>query len=50
MKDLDSHDLDTIGDGLSDYDREKIADFIEEWNNGGKDKLTDLISNLREHQ
>jgi hypothetical protein len=50
MKDLDSHDLDALGEGLSNYDREKIADFIETWNNGGKEKLTALISDLRAHQ
>ncbi|MFP4198596.1 MAG: hypothetical protein ACOC27_03025 [Halanaerobium sp.] len=50
MKDLDSHDLDSISEGLSDYDREKIASFIEEWNSGGKEKISALISDLRAHQ
>ncbi|RCW52896.1 MULTISPECIES: hypothetical protein [Halanaerobium] len=50
MKDLDSHDLDSLGEGLSDYDREKIASFIEDWNNGGREKLTALISDLRAQQ
>ena len=50
MKDLDSHDLDSLVANLNEYDREKVADFIESWNNEGKEKLTSLISDLRSKQ
>lgn len=50
MKDLDNHDLDSLVKDLNEYDREKVANFIESWNNGGKEKLTSLISDLRAQQ
>lgn len=50
MKDLDQHDLDTLSENLSDYDKDRIADFIENWNNNGKEKLISLISDLRAQQ
>ena len=50
MKDLDNHDLDSLVKDLNEYDRERVADFIEDWNNGGKEKLTSLVSDLRAQQ
>ena len=50
MKDLDNHDLDSLVKDLNEYDRERVADFIEDWNNGGKEKLTSLVSDLRAKQ
>ncbi|TDO84466.1 hypothetical protein DFR79_12128 [Halanaerobium saccharolyticum] len=50
MKDLDHHDLDSLGENLNNYDREKIVNFIEAWNNGGKEKLISLIHDLKAHQ
>ncbi len=50
MKDLDNHDLDSLMKDLNEYDKEKVANFIENWNNGGKEKLTSLISDLRAQQ
>jgi len=50
MKGLDNQDLDSLVQDLNDYDREKVANFIESWNNGGKKKLTSLINDLRAQQ
>ena len=50
MKDLDGQDLSEVTEDLSDYDKEKIENFIESWNNGGRDKIADLIGSLRENQ
>jgi len=50
MKDLDDHDLDSLVKDLSEYDKKRVTNFIESWNNGGKDKLTSLISDLRSQQ
>ncbi len=50
MKGLDNHDPDTLVKDLNEYDRERVANFIENWNNGGREKLTSLISDLRAQQ
>jgi len=50
MKDLDDYDLNFLGENLNSYDQEKIVNFIESWNNGGKEKLNSLISDLRDQQ
>ena len=50
MKDIDNYDLDSLGSELSDYDKEKLVNFIENWNNGGKEKLNSLISDLKAQQ
>ncbi|MFN2340729.1 MAG: hypothetical protein ABR547_05610 [Halanaerobium sp.] len=50
MKDLDNQELDSLVKDLSEYDRERVTNFIESWNNGGKEKLTSLISDLRAQQ
>jgi hypothetical protein len=43
MKDLDNYNLDFLGKNLSTYDKEKITIFLENWNNGDKEKLISLI-------
>lgn len=50
MKDLENHDLDSLGKNLNNYDREKIINFIEGWNSGGKEKIISLIHDLKAHQ
>lgn len=50
MKDLDNHELDSLVKDLNEYDRERVTKFIENWNNGGREKLTSLISDLRAQQ
>jgi hypothetical protein len=50
MKDLDNYNLDFLGKNLSTYDKEKITIFLENWNNGDKEKLISLISDLRAEQ
>jgi len=50
MKDLDNYDLDSLGQNLDKKDKQKINNFIEKWKNGGKEKLTSLISDLRSEQ
>jgi len=50
MKDLDDHDLNSLVEDLNEYDRDRVANFIENWNNGGREKLTSLISDLRAQQ
>jgi hypothetical protein len=50
MKDLDNYDLNFLAKDLSSCDQEKIVTFLESWNNGSKDKLNSLISELKEHQ
>ncbi|MGM0498694.1 MAG: hypothetical protein ACQERL_00630 [Bacillota bacterium] len=50
MKDLDNYDLNFLAKDLSSYDQEKIVSFIESWNNGGKEKLNTLISDLKKQQ
>jgi len=50
MKDLDNYDLNFLGENLNSYDQEKIVNFIESWNNGGKEKINSLISDLRDQQ
>mgnify|MGYP006302789679 CR=1 FL=1 len=47
MKKTDDNDLESLGKNLNSRDKEKIINFIEDWNNEGKDKLLSLISNLR---
>lgn len=50
MKDIDQHDLDYLSNRLNVNDKERIINFIESWNSGGKEKLISLISNLRTHK
>lgn len=50
MKDLDEQELDSLIIGLSEYDKEKIERFIDSWNSGGKEKLINLISDLKEQK
>lgn len=47
MKELDRKDLNNLTADLSQRDREDIINFIAEWNQDSKNKLTELISNLR---
>lgn len=47
MKELDKKDLNNLTADLSQRDREDILNFIEAWNQDSKNKLTDLINNLR---
>ncbi len=50
MKDLDTHESAFLGENLNSYDKEKIVNFIENWNNGGKEKIKSLISDLKAQQ
>jgi len=50
MKELDNHDLELLKQNLNDHDKEKLINFIEDWKNGGREKLITLISNLRAEQ
>ena len=50
MKNIDNYDLDSLGQDLNKKDKQKINNFIENWNNGGKEKLTSLINDLRSQQ
>lgn len=50
MKNLDNYELNFLGENLNSYDQEKIVNFIESWNNGGKEKINSLISDLRDQQ
>ncbi|SFL26502.1 hypothetical protein [Halanaerobium salsuginis] len=47
MKDIDNCEAGDISQSLSDYEVEAIEDFINNWNNEGKEKLVSLISQLR---
>ncbi|MFP4021309.1 MAG: hypothetical protein ACLFUK_06850 [Halanaerobium sp.] len=50
MKELDNHELKSLKDNLNAHDKEKIINFIESWKNGGREKLMDLITDLRAQQ
>ena len=50
MKELDNHDIESLTSDLSDADKERISNFINSWNNGGKEKLNNLITDLRSQQ
>lgn len=50
MKELDDLELDILGKDLNSYDQEKINNFLNSWNNGGRDKIISLINDLRAQQ
>jgi Mg/Co/Ni transporter MgtE len=50
MKALDKHELSFLREDLNSYEKEKIVNFIENWNNGSKEKLNSLISDLKAQQ
>ncbi|MFW6229924.1 MAG: hypothetical protein ACOC4L_02970 [Halanaerobium sp.] len=50
MKELDNHELESLKNNLNDHDKEKLISFIENWKNGGRDKLLSLINDLRAQQ
>lgn len=50
MKELDDIDIDGLGKNLSNYDKEKIKKFLDNWNSGGKEKILSLINDLKSLQ
>lgn len=47
MKDLDKKDLNELSANLNNEDKELIINFIAEWNDEGKQKISNLINELR---
>lgn len=47
MKAVDNEDLSSLSKNLDNYDKERIMNFIENWDEGGKEKITSLIKELR---
>ena len=47
MKDVDNEDLSSLSKNLNNYDKEKIINFIENWDEDGKEKITSLVKELR---
>lgn len=47
MKAVDNEDLNSLSKNLDNYDKEKIINFIENWNEDGKEKIISLIKELR---
>jgi hypothetical protein len=50
MKELDDLDLNILKKDLNNYDQKKINNFLNSWNNGGRDKIISLINDLRSQQ
>mgnify|MGYP006310528127 CR=1 FL=1 len=50
MRELDDLDLNILKKDLNNYDQEKINNFLNSWNNGGRDKIISLINDLRSQQ
>lgn len=47
MKTQDDKDIEDISSGLSENEKEKIADFIDNWKTDGKNRLYNLVNDLR---
>lgn len=50
MREVDSQDLNSLKENLSDRDIRKIDNFVEEWDSSSKQKLLSLISDLKKHK
>ena len=47
MKKQDENNIESISENLSEYEKERIAEFINSWKSDGKNRLYGLVNDLR---